>query len=59
MSSTREIAERILTEMKELEGPGDAEACHSMADALLCEMLVILGYDEIVEAWNKVDKWYA
>lgn len=59
MPSTRETAERILAELRELESGGDPELEHSRADDLLCEMLAVLGYDEIVEAWHKVAKWYA
>jgi len=38
---------------------GDIEVQHSMADAILCGLLKALGYDDVVEAWAKVPKWYA
>lgn len=57
--STREAFERILAEMKELQSSGDTERAHGDADGLLCEMLSILGYYELVSAFRAVDKWYA
>jgi len=38
---------------------GDIEMAHSDADELLCEFLRKLGYDELVEKYLKVYKWYA
>lgn len=38
---------------------GDPEAAHDMADTALCDFLMGLGYADVVEAWNKVPKWYA
>jgi hypothetical protein len=26
---------------------------------VLCELLTALGYEQVVEAWNKINKWYA
>lgn len=37
----------------------DEEREHSRADAILCEVLKSLGYHELVEAYEAVDKWYA
>lgn len=38
---------------------GDQEAQHMQADAVLCELLEYLGYKEIVDMFDKIDKWYA
>lgn len=38
---------------------GDNEADHSLADEILCKLLVSLGHEEVVEAWEEVHKWYA
>lgn len=59
MATTRETADRILKEMSELDDTFDTELAHVEADNLLCEMLTVLGYDEIVEAYAKIGKWYA
>jgi len=58
----RTLAE-LLEEMRAInkEGPeqGDPEEDHSMADALMCEMLIALGHKEFVEEFLKVERWYA
>lgn len=38
---------------------GDTEVNHIEADDLLCNLLVDLGYQEVVDAYDKIDKWYA
>lgn len=38
---------------------GDIEAAHADADTILCQLLTTLGYADVVEAWEKVEKWYA
>lgn len=37
----------------------DPERNHSNADELLCLLLKELGYTDIVEAYEKIEKWYA
>jgi len=37
----------------------DVESDHSRADEVLCEFLLDLGYEDIVAAFKRVDKWYA
>ena len=38
---------------------GDTEVAHGKADDILCQFLEQLGFREIVDAWDRVDKWYA
>lgn len=46
--------------MRALQGhDGDTEIQHQMADEILCEVLLSLGCDHIVNEWRKVHKWYA
>ena len=45
--------------MSSLAQPGDPESTHGEADKLLCKTLRILGYNELVDWYDKVDKWYA
>ena len=54
---TKEEALDILKEIK--TGEGDTEADHVRADEVLCSLLETLGYSDVVEAWNNIDKWYA
>lgn len=37
----------------------DTEGNHIYADGILCDILCLLGYDDIVSAYNKIPKWYA
>jgi hypothetical protein len=53
----------IHLQMVELQHDGDTEAAHSDADDLLVEALEVLAGKEyiepLIEAYNKVDKWYS
>ena len=35
------------------------ETAHQIADDILCEFLVSLGYEDVVAEYNLVGKWYA
>lgn len=37
----------------------DQESAHVHADAILCALLVDLGYQEVVDEFKDVPKWYA
>ncbi len=37
----------------------DTENWHGEADKALCLFLRSLGYDKLVDEWEKVPKWYA
>lgn len=54
----KEEAMRVLGDCL-LASEGDAEGAHSRADNALCELLIALGYKDVVLAWRKVEKWYA
>jgi len=51
--------EEAIKELKTFQGYYDAEAAHPEADDVLCELLISLGYDDVVDEYNKVSKWYA
>lgn len=38
---------------------GDIEQAHSLADDLLCQALLDVGYTEGVEVYKIMEKWYA
>lgn len=48
----------ILDLLKSLNS-SDIETDYEKADTLLCDLLTHLGYEEHVEAWKEVKKWYA
>ena len=50
---------RVLCErMRQLASDADIEAAHGKADDILCEVLDKLGYTEIVDLYNSIEKWY-
>jgi hypothetical protein len=51
--------EEYIVKIKELQGDGDIEINHQQADKLLCELLIKLGHKDVVDEYNKIDKWYA
>jgi precorrin isomerase len=53
---TREMA---IARLKAEQDNGDKEAAHGNADAVLVDLLSALGYDDVVDEWAKVGKWYA
>lgn len=47
-------------ELEELaKNEGDTEIDHGRADDILVEIVRLLGYKEIADLYEKVDKWYA
>ena len=50
--------ENAIKELKELADGGDPYSNHVRADEILCELLTELGCNEVVEAFNKIRKWY-
>lgn len=52
----RETAVALL---REQNGNSDVGIAHSTADEILCRFLISLGYNDVVEAWEGVEKWYA
>lgn len=53
--------DEYLLKMKEIgeKYGNDEEVCHGLADDLLCQILIDLGYKEIADEFEKLPKWYA
>lgn len=49
----------LCEQMKALQEMWDVEEAHGKADDILCEALRQLGYNELVDLYEKVDKWYS
>jgi len=45
--------------MKKLIEKRDNEKAHGVADKLLCEALKIFGMNELVDDFDKINKWYS
>lgn len=51
--------QEIKRKLVELRFSNDREAAHIEADELLCEMLKMLGFEDIVLEFDQIPKWYA
>ena len=57
--NVKELKDKYLKEMDALHTIDDPEQAHGTADNLLCALLSELGYDDIVESFSKIEKWYS
>lgn len=59
--SQRELLDRSVARLHELarQTYPDKEEDHIEADRILCDMLDALGCNELTEAFDAIDKWYA
>lgn len=48
-----------INQLKTCQKMEDREKAHVEADQVLCALLVSLGYEDVVEQFNKCHKWYA
>jgi hypothetical protein len=53
------LRKKAIAELKEANADSDTESAHGWADQVLCELLVALGYQDVVDEYDKIDKWYA
>lgn len=58
MSREEAIAELHAIQQRQLVH-GDLEADHEDADRVICKLLTALGYGDVVEEWDVIEKWYA
>ena len=50
---------RTIQRLAEPFGACDPEIEHRKADAILCELLTAIGYDDVVREYEQINKWYA
>lgn len=48
----------VVSELESLAGSWDLEKAHHRADRCLCELLAVLGFEEIAQAHGKIEKGY-
>ena len=51
--------ESYITQLRELQESDDTESAHVQADRILCDILLQLGYTDIIEEYHQIGKWYA
>jgi len=54
-----DIIKESVEKMKECVNNNDIELAHVEADDILCDVLTKLGYEELVDVYKNVKKWYA
>jgi hypothetical protein len=54
----KKLNEKYLTKIKECS-KYDTENGHSEADSILCELLLELGYADVIEEFQNLEKWYS
>ena len=58
----KKILDEAIPKMKELKRKSleeDTEGAHCAADALLCEILDKLGFEELTKIFWNMERWYA
>jgi hypothetical protein len=55
---TDEMRKAFIERLEAVADSNDCEMAHSVGDDVLCEALIALGYEDIVEAWDAIEKWY-
>ena len=55
----KEIVDQAVIDLRKLQCYGDVEGAHGDADDILCQVLNAFGLQELVEEYDKVEKWYA
>lgn len=51
--------EKAIFALKQCQKNEDTRDAHEEADGTLCNLLIDLGYEDVVQEWEKVNKWYA
>jgi len=55
----KKLNDKYINLMQSAVDCGDTETGHGDADDLLCDLLRELGYNELVDKYNDVAKWYS
>lgn len=55
----KDFKDYVIKDLKRCQESDDQENAHIDADKRLCDLLILLGYWDVVEEWNKIRKWYA
>lgn len=57
--SKTNVIKEATEKMKRIQNNRDTEMAHFIADDLLCEILNEIGCKDLVDEYNKIEKWYA
>lgn len=56
---SEEQRRKLIEKLHRCQENVDIEDAHYIADQVLVNALTLLGESELVDEWNKVEKWYA
>ncbi|WP_428945255.1 hypothetical protein ACQK5W_04025 [Pantoea sp. FN060301] len=51
--------DEAINKLKVLQNLSDIEVAHANADDVICDLLISLGYEDVIFEYEKIDKWYA
>lgn len=55
----KRMNKKALSEMHNAAQDGDTEGAHCSADSILTGLLRELGFTELVDVYDEIDKWFA
>ena len=53
-----ELKKEAIKKLNNLDNT-DIQVSHSVADDILCDLLIALGFKEVVDIYNELEKWYS
>ena len=48
-----------IKELRIIQQSNDVEMAHIDADRILCDLLISLGYEDVVDEYEAINKWFA
>ena len=51
--------DKALIRLRKLQKSDDTECAHGEADGILCKLLERLGFEDVVQEYYRVEKWYS
>ena len=55
----KQLIKKTVAKLRHIRETEDTESGHAAADSVLCELLVTLRFEEVVQEYNEQDKWFA
>jgi hypothetical protein len=48
-----------IDKLRKLQESNDPEVAHELADSMLCEALITLGWAEVITEYLRIKRWFA
>ena len=55
----KQLIDKYLAKLEEIQKNKDVEVRHVREDDLLCDLLIELGFEDLVELYESSTKWYS